>query len=176
LVALLLDYLLILGWLSLVAVWSAATWAITGSSPAMFTASLTSAQISTAAVTVLPVGLHLWAGEAGRKQATWGKRRTGLTVTRLDGGRPTRWQIAVRTVVKLLPWQLAHMSVLLVVEQTVRRDLAEPTPWVVAGLVTAQVLAGVWVVWTLLAPQRRGPHDLAAKTAVVRRSAAPSPP
>lgn len=62
-------------------------------------------------LSVLPVWLYLTVAEAGGRQATWGKRRVGLQVVRQDGSRAGVGTVAARSAVKLLPWQLAHLSV-----------------------------------------------------------------
>jgi uncharacterized RDD family membrane protein YckC len=62
-------------------------------------------------ISVLPVWAYLTATEAGPRQGTWGKRRTHLRVVTTEGSRPRLSRIAIRNGVKLLPWQLAHVSV-----------------------------------------------------------------
>jgi uncharacterized RDD family membrane protein YckC len=40
-------------------------------------------------------------------------------------------------------------------------------PWLIVGLVVADLLPVAYVLTVLLEPQRRGPHDLVAGTRVV---------
>jgi uncharacterized RDD family membrane protein YckC len=171
---LLLDYLVVLAWLAALALWSAVTWSLTGSPPTVFTASALSAQVASAVTTVVPVGVYLWAGESGVRQATWGKRRAGLLVVGPRGQRASRGRVAVRTVVKLLPWQVAHVAVLALIDQTAAQQRAEPSGAVLAALVGSNVLALVWLLCVVLTPDRRGVHDLAAGTRVVLAGGTPS--
>ncbi len=71
----------------------------------------TNAQLLGFVLLVLPVGLYLYASEASARQATIGKRVMGLRVVSADDlGRPSRSRIIIRTVVKLLPWEVAHFA------------------------------------------------------------------
>lgn len=112
-------------------------------------------------MTVLPVGLYLAAGEAGAHQASWGRRRAGLRVVTADGGRPSVRQVAARTAVKLLPWQLAHIAV-------ARLILGADDPvvtWTTYGLSLAIPLLSVTMA--LRDPRQRALHDRVAGTRVV---------
>lgn len=63
---------------------------------------------------VLPVTIAFTAWEAGRYEATLGKRRVGLRVRTDPGGERLSWQrSAVRNLLKFgLPWTLAQSAVL----------------------------------------------------------------
>ncbi|WP_349897549.1 RDD family protein [Parafrigoribacterium soli] len=115
-------------------------------------------------VLVLPIGIYFFLCEASSRRATVGKRALGLVVVRAGGlGRASAGRIAVRAVVKLIPWEVAHFFVW----QAVASGEALPG-WVGAGLVVANVLPIIYVLVVLLQRERRGPHDLAAGTRVVR--------
>ena len=60
--------------------------------------------------TVLPVILYFTWNERSAAGATWGKKRIGLRVTTLDGNRLGGGRALVRSVVKFLPWQMAHTA------------------------------------------------------------------
>lgn len=110
--------------------------------------------------TVLPVGIYLVTGEAGRHQAAWGKRRAGLRVVTADGGRPGLGRIVLRTAVKLLPWQLAHVAVarfILGVDDPV-------TTW--STYVLSLLVAAVSIAMALRDGRRRALHDRVAGTVV----------
>jgi uncharacterized RDD family membrane protein YckC len=154
------DYLGIVGWLVLVTAVGAAVRTATGAGTVPLSPAAT--DLVAFAATVLPVGAYLATAEA-RSGAAWGKRRAGLRVVGPDGGPPGAARAALRTAVKLLPWQLAHVAV-------VRLALGVDQPVVVAisdGAALLLPVASVLVAWR--DPQRRALHDLAAGTRVVRR-------
>jgi uncharacterized RDD family membrane protein YckC len=94
---------------------------------------------------------------------TPGKRITGVRAVGPDGRHPTVPRAVVRTAVKLVPWELAHLGLF---------RLARRTPWdtpasrVVTG--TANALLVVWLSATIRSRGARGPHDVVAGTRVVR--------
>jgi uncharacterized RDD family membrane protein YckC len=112
---------------------------------------------------VLPVALYLAAGEAGRAHATRGKRAAGLVVLGRDGLPPGRRRILVRTAVKLLPWQLAHLAV----TRAAGVGVARSPKLAGAGFGVALATAGVSVGLAASRPDGRALHDLAAGTRVV---------
>jgi uncharacterized RDD family membrane protein YckC len=144
--------------------------AVTGSLPNWLENGTAVAQLLGFATLVLPVGIYLWATESSRSQATVGKRALGLRVVTMDGGRPSRARILVRTVVKLLPWEWAHFWVWQLMAIVLTGGTEIPG-WVVAGLISSQVLPVAYVLCVAFQRARRGPHDLVAGTRVVRYSA-----
>lgn len=116
--------------------------------------------VSVFLATVLPAGAYLGLTEA-TGQATLGKRRQGLQVVDRDGAPPDPARIAVRTAVKLLPWQLAHIAV-------GRIMLGVRQPWLVWPCYVGS-LAGpvVSVAQALRDPAGRALHDRVAGTRVV---------
>jgi uncharacterized RDD family membrane protein YckC len=126
--------------------------------------SLPATDLLVLAATVLPAGVYLAAGEAGSHQAAWGKRRAALQVVTSDGGRPGVGRIALRTAVKLLPWQLAHLAV-------ARLILQADDPVVTWGSnALAYLIPAVSVTMALRDPEGRALHDRVAGTRVVARS------
>ncbi|HYH32662.1 MAG TPA: RDD family protein [Pseudonocardia sp.] len=115
------------------------------------------------AMTVLPTGAYLATGEAGPHQAAWGKRRAGLRVVTAAGGHPGPGRVVLRTAVKLLPWQLAHVAVV----RLVRGVDAPVTIWTTDAL--SLLLAAASVTLALRDPQGRAVHDRVAGTRVVGR-------
>jgi uncharacterized RDD family membrane protein YckC len=57
---------------------------------------------------VLPVMLYFTLLESSVAAATWGKRRMGIKVVRVDGAPLTRARALLRSAIKFAPWQLAH--------------------------------------------------------------------
>lgn len=165
--ALLIDYLLILVWMGVVAVVSALVALASGGYANWLAYGTTVAQLLGFVVLVLPVGVYLFVAEASRRQATLGKRAMRLEVVDLEGGRPRAWRILVRTIVKLLPWEIAHFFVWHTVAYATSGVVVFPV-WLYVGLVVADLLPVAYVLVVALQRDRRGPHDLVAGTRVVR--------
>lgn len=162
--SLLFDYLVIVGWLALLTAVAAIVRTVfdLGEAPATISPrQLVLVDLTVMAATVLPVWIYLCVTEAGPRQATWGKARTGLRVELRDGSRPSVGRILARNAFKLLPWQLAHISV-------ARAILEIDQPIVMATTYVASivlVVATITVAWR--DPWQRPLHDLAAGTRVV---------
>lgn len=169
LAASLIDYLIVLAWMAVIGIIALASWAITGSFVNWLALGTTGAEVLGLFVLVIPVGIYLYATEAGGRQATLGKRVMSLfVVNAASGERPGRARILVRTIVKLLPWEVAHFFVWQVVARSAAG--AEMPTWVLAGLVVANVLPVLYLFIVGIQRQRRGPHDLVAGTRVIRGS------
>jgi uncharacterized RDD family membrane protein YckC len=165
--ALLIDYALILGWMAVVALASVIVALVSGGFTNWLTWGVGLAELAGFVILVLPVGIYLFLTESSRRQATVGKRVLRMRVVALDGSRAPAWRILVRTIVKLLPWELAHFFVWHTVDIASRGgDVIFPV-WLTVGLVVADVLPVVYVLVVLLQRERRGPHDLIAGTRVV---------
>jgi uncharacterized RDD family membrane protein YckC len=167
LAALGLDYLVILGWMTVLAAGSLATSVAVGPPDVLGALGPVGAQAVFFTLLTLPVGLYLFLSESGPAQATWGKRRMGLIVTSDDGARPARRQVAIRTAVKLLPWEVAHAFIWQMQAVFHREGYdAEVPVWIFVGLNLVNVAVVVYLAMSLLG-RRRGPHDRASRTAVV---------
>ena len=116
------------------------------------------ADLAVTALTVVPYFAYLVGTEAGSAHATLGKRRSGLVVAAADGSEPGGADIAVRNLLKVLPWQFGHMAAMRLATGTGSHVLAVAF-WVISlvllALVMGPALAG-----------RRGAHDLSAGTTV----------
>ena len=109
--------------------------------------------------TVLPAGAYLGSTEA-TAQATLGKRLQGLRVLDQYDAPPDATRIAVRTFVKLLPWQLGHVAV-------ARIMLGVRQPWVGWPCYLASLtVPAVSVALALRDPAGRALHDRIAGTRV----------
>jgi uncharacterized RDD family membrane protein YckC len=166
--ALLIDYALILGWIAVVAGVSALVAAVSGGYANWLDLGTAVAELLGFVVLVLPVGVYLFLCERSARQATIGKRALRMKVVAVDGSRPSAVRILVRTIVKLLPWEVAHFFVWQTVDAVSRGDGAFPA-WLLAGLVVADLLPVIYVLVVAFQRDRRGPHDLAAGTRVVMR-------
>jgi uncharacterized RDD family membrane protein YckC len=113
----------------------------------------------------LPTWLYFAFAEQSPWQATLGKRLLGLQVMTVGGERLAFWRALLRTLIKLIPWELTHLTLLV------------PTPlwWDASptlrpGLAIVYILLGVYLVTMWLNPRRQSIHDLIARSVVVRRA------
>lgn len=171
--ALLLDYAIILGWMAVLAITTLMLYAITGEFFNWLTLGTAGAQVLGFLLLVLPVGIYLFVSEASSHQATVGKRVLHLEVVEAStGGRPSRSRILVRTIVKLLPWEIAHFAVWNIVGLVAVEDFDFPV-WLLVIVVIADVLPIAYIAMVAAQKERRGPHDLIAGTRVVRSNPLP---
>jgi uncharacterized RDD family membrane protein YckC len=118
------------------------------------------------AASVFPVWLYLTVTESRSSGATWGKRRAGLRVVgpRKRRARPAR--IAVRNAVKLLPWQLAHLGVVALLAGRDAATLVSPgAAWIPISATYA--LAGLSIALMVSRDDHAALHDLVGGTRVV---------
>lgn len=111
----------------------------------------------------LPVILYFALFEASSRQATLGKMRMGLMVTDLAGMRLTRWRSLARTILKFVPWELAHACIWQI------RFARDPSAAIyTVGFVAVWLIIGANIVSLLISPTRQTLYDRAAGTVVVR--------
>ncbi|MEO8931850.1 MAG: RDD family protein [Lacisediminihabitans sp.] len=165
LLAILIDYALIVAYLAVLTLVAVVVAGMTGGFAHWLAFGTLGAELLGFVTLVLPVGIYLYAAEASVWQATVGKRALRLRVIdETNGGRPGRIRILVRTVVKLIPWELAHFFVW---QAVAAGSLSVFPVWVSVGIAGANLLPIAYVVCVLLQRERRGPHDLVAGTRVV---------
>jgi uncharacterized RDD family membrane protein YckC len=111
-------------------------------------------------VLVLPVILYFAFQESSSQQATWGKRRAKIKVAPVQGARMSLWQSLLRSAVKFLPWQLAHVSVIYIWYGS------QSTIFLIGSLI-AQGLVIVYIMCLWLGKRHRTPYDWLAGTCVV---------
>lgn len=115
------------------------------------------ADVAVTLLTVVPYLVYLTTTEAGKTHATWGKRRVGLALDD-PSGSITFGQVLVRNTVKVLPWQLGHMSAM-------RFAMTDaPTPSAVLLFIGSMIVLAAVVVPVLVG--RTGLHELIAGTRV----------
>lgn len=171
LLSLLVDYGLILAYLAALAGVALGAYALTGKLYDWLSLGTAGAELLGFVILVLPVGVYLYLCEASERQATLGKRLLRLRVVdATSGGRLSKPRVLVRTIVKLLPWEVAHFMVWQAVAYTATGATNFPV-WLSVGFVVANALPIVYVVMVLLQRDRRGPHDLIARSKVVRDAA-----
>jgi uncharacterized RDD family membrane protein YckC len=109
---------------------------------------------------VLPVVLYFALQEGSSQQATWGKRRARITVVNAQGARMTLGQSLLRSAIKFLPWQLAHMCVIYI-------WFGDDSSIFLIGAFLAQGVAILYVVCLWLSKRHLTPYDWIAGTCVV---------
>ena len=118
----------------------------------------------------LPVWLYFIVFEAGARHATPGKRIFSLEVASLEDEPITLWRIIVRTLVKLLPWELTHVALLFPTPLWVDPNAALVRPL----FMLSTFLVGSWLVTAMIHPKQQGVHDVMVRTIVRRRGALPT--
>jgi uncharacterized RDD family membrane protein YckC len=113
----------------------------------------------------LPVWAYFTLLEGSVWQASLGKRLLGLQVTDTMGNRIGYGRALLRTIVKLLPWELTHLSLMLPTPIWDESASANLRP----GLIVAYALLVLYIVVAVLTPRKQSVHDLIARTLVVLR-------
>ncbi len=116
-------------------------------------------------VLVLPVALYFTLQESSSRQATWGKRKAGIQVVNAGGGRLTGKQAFFRSLLKLLPWQIAHTSIFHIEGWPLAP--VETTSLVITGFALVYVLVGAYAVSMLVSKKHRTPYDWLAGSYVI---------
>lgn len=168
LLSLLIDYGLILAYLAGLVLVALGIYALTGTLYDWLSLGTAGAELLGFVVLVLPVGVYLYLCEASERQATVGKRVLSLRVVdAATGGTLSKPRVLVRTIVKLLPWEVAHFMVWQAVAFTATGATDFPA-WLSVGMVVANVLPILYIVMVLFQRDGRGPHDLIARSRVIR--------
>jgi uncharacterized RDD family membrane protein YckC len=110
----------------------------------------------------LPVWLYFILFELSAWQATPSKRLFRLRTTDLSGKtRIGLKQVILRTLLKLLPWEIAHLTNNLPVPMWY--DL---NPGFRLGFAIVPILIILYIILVLVTPKHQGLHDLVANTVV----------
>jgi len=163
------DYLLIVGYIILLAAGTMAVIKISG----FFGLSLRwpenplLADLMAFVTLVLPVILYFTLQESSSKQSTWGKRKAGIRVVNISGGRLTRGQAFVRSLVKLLPWQIGHTCLFHIPGWPVA--ITTIPPLVTAGIILVYLLVGIYIASALISKKHRTPYDWVAGSYVITK-------
>lgn len=117
------------------------------------------------ATLVLNFSLPTWAyfalGDHSRSGATFGKRMLSLRTEADVGGRVGVSQALGRTVVKMLPWEVAHASVFLFAPALGEYAIEN---WI--GLAASYVLSFAYLIVAWRTQGHRSVHDFVASTSV----------
>jgi uncharacterized RDD family membrane protein YckC len=101
--------------------------------------------------------------ESSSWQATWGKRRLGVRVTSTDGTRLTILRAVSRTLLKFIPWELAHACIWQI---SFAQEAAKPM--ITMGFVLVWVLVGANIVSLWVSSTHQTLYDWFAGTYVVK--------
>lgn len=115
----------------------------------------------------LPAWLYFILSDGSAAGATLGKRLLKLQTRTVNGERLSLGRALARTAVKLLPWELVHLSAF-----ALSTGLGQFSPAQVAGLVAANLLTVVYLGVAVATRGRRSVHDYVAGT-LVRPAPAP---
>jgi uncharacterized RDD family membrane protein YckC len=110
----------------------------------------------------LPTWLYFALSEQSRWQATIGKRLFRLIVTDLGGDRIGFGRAMLRTVIKLLPWEVSHLTVNLPTPM-----MFDPDPQFRFGFLIVFALLVLYPALILFTRRHQSLHDLIAKTIVL---------
>ncbi len=109
----------------------------------------------------LPAWLYFILSDRSAQGATLGKRLLKVQVVRVGGQPITMGRALLRTAVKLLPWELVHISTF-----ALSVDLTQLSNLQTVGLILANVLTFLYFVLFIATKGQRSVHDLAAQTEV----------
>lgn len=114
----------------------------------------------------LPVWLYFILSDHSPRGATLGKRLLRVRVASSTGEArsPSLAQAALRTLVKLLPWEIIHLSGF-----AIAGNLSTFSPLQAVGMGLGNLLTIVYLALALATSGRRSLHDFAAKTIVTAR-------
>ncbi len=111
-----------------------------------------------------PTWLYFALGDRSAWRGTLGKRLLRLQVSDYGGGRIGFGRALLRTVLKLLPWEILQLTILL------------PTPWIWdpdprprLGLILVYILVALYLVPMFLTLRRQSIHDFIVGTLVLER-------
>lgn len=105
---------------------------------------------------ILPVIIYFTLQESSAHQGTWGKRKAGIRVVNVQGGTLTKSQAFARSLVKFLPWQIAHTSIYQI-KEIVPGGPSEPFD--ITGFVLVYFLVGIYIFSALMSKKHRTPYD-----------------
>ena len=114
-------------------------------------------------IVTLPVTLYFVVGESSVRQATWGKRRVGLSVEDRNGKRIGFWRAFSRTLLKFIPWELSHTLL-----WNINFSQGTSSTFINYGFVLVYLLIGLYIASVVMTRTKQALYDLIAGTYVVR--------
>jgi uncharacterized RDD family membrane protein YckC len=161
-----LDYLVIVGYLVVLAVVSLAIMAsgLRGAFSAAW-ATAWSAEAMGFLMLTLPVVVYFAILESSKSGATLGKHALRLRVRGLAGQRLNPWRSLLRSGVKFLPWEMAHFTIWHFVYAT--NAHAQPPPWTTISLTGVYALVAANLVTLVVGKTHRTIYDRVAGSIVL---------
>ncbi|MFZ1400871.1 MAG: RDD family protein [Candidatus Promineifilaceae bacterium] len=112
----------------------------------------------------IPAWLYFGLSDGSQTGATLGKRLLKLKVVNNQNQRLSTGQAVLRTAVKLVPWELVHISAFALSE-----EMSVFSPMQTIGLAAANMLTLVYVVVAVFTSGQRSIHDFVAQSRVLNR-------
>ena len=106
---------------------------------------------------ILPVILYFTYQESSSKQSTWGKRKANIRVVDVNGDRLTRGQAFVRSLGKMIPWQIAHTSLFHIPGWPLAVTM--PHPAAITGFICVYILVGFYIAAVFISKKHRTLYD-----------------
>lgn len=113
---------------------------------------------------ILPVILYFTFQESSPRQATWGKRKVGLHVIDSNGGQLSIGKAFLRSIIKFLPWQIAHTSIYQATETGFGNELP---PVSQIGIALTYLIVGIYIISALRNKKHRTPYDICSSSCVI---------
>lgn len=153
--ALLIDYLLLV-------IYAGALYLFSPIVSPLFQKSAWEAELFGLLLLVSPVFLYFFLFEASYLKATPGKLLFRLKVIKIDGTNFNYTDSFIRSLVKFIPWELAHFAIWqLVYPNSDFSSIAEML------LIMTNVLAALYIVFPFFNRESRALHDYVAHTILV---------
>lgn len=156
-----LDYILILGYLLALFLFSLLANTLFGGIQGLF-ADRIRAQVTGFLLLTLPLTLYFAISESSPRQGTWGKQRLKLKVSDVNGERISFWRAFGRTALKFVPWEISHTLI-----WQIYFSSAANSPWINYGLVPVYLLIGLNILSLVITKTHQTIYDLLTNTYVI---------
>ena len=130
----------------------------------LFSRSTITAELTGFLMITLPVSLYFILCECSKWQGTLGKRKMGIRVVDGFGQRIGIVRSIVRTVIKFLPWEVAHFGIWQLILPS---NLSEITVLIILTTVNLAILFYLLIPFTN--KRRKNIHDWASGTIVINK-------
>jgi len=128
----------------------------------LFSSSLVTAQLTGFFMITLPVSLYFILCECSKWQGTLGKRKVGIRVADNVGQRIGMGHSTVRTIIKFLPWEVAHFGIWRLMLPS---NLSEKTVFIILIAVNLAIL--VYLITPFTNKRKKNVYDWVACTEVI---------
>ncbi|MEH7239322.1 RDD family protein [Bacillus sp. JJ1562] len=129
-----------------------------------FKGSVVVAQFTGFLMVTLPVSLYFIISDSKIGGQSFGKRKSGIRVIRKNEEAVSLLQMAFRTLVKFLPWELSHF---LVYRLMYLGDIEFPFAYtLIGGLIYALMIS--YILTCIFTKKKQSLYDILAKTYVVK--------